>query len=408
MLGNSEHSAFAQGRQEAAKLIRTKLSDLQEKTAHHAKVSVEDLIPFGQGSPLGGALKKAVEHLLLEQCTHLNKALEALESGESVYSLTGHESIPTYKRITGGDFFAGVLSMTDDFAVMVMSMDTSYLSNEAAQEFKKNFNVKETKSSSELKEETSLAEIIQNSMSFATAIRSDFVLSYLEEKIKNSIGARGELEFEDGSIEQKTFSRRLSRIWAQIEHHGSRNARRSAKIPSSWPPLKQGPDADIDFNDAPIYEEEVSQEFTFEKNTDKEFYKGFMQGLKDSYAAIQDVHFDMIHSQKYASTIGLSASWEKTVCDCAQNMLPDIRTIIRDQIEKDAYGEGNSFELGHNSAIYWIQNELATSEYLNGEDRHQVYVFEHLSSYWSSSLKRLIGAHNQANDLGGAPTPKFE
>lgn len=178
---DNTQAAFEKGRAKAFQAIRDMIRLDIDKMAVSA---VNDQLGFGQSPEphLVSPVKAGIESLH----NHCTAVLDALEAGETVYSLTGADTIRTYRNITGGDELAGAMSAVEDMKVMLFSMDL----DEIGKPFSKPAQVKSQHDESQVAASYRGAKKAADPfMSHGLAIAYETILLRIEEKIARKIPA---------------------------------------------------------------------------------------------------------------------------------------------------------------------------------------------------------------------------
>ncbi|MFN3828295.1 MAG: hypothetical protein ACK4NR_11815 [Micavibrio sp.] len=283
----------------------------------------------------------------------LRVVIEDLESGATVYAITGTDSIPTYKPITGGDYNAGVMSAIDDMTVLLGTIN--------GDEIFKPF-VTSKNSLNDLAEENEIA--MPQMFSYNHALLVDSIYMRIHEQITSKTPEPRLIAYEgtEAQIGTKSLGQRFKQAVLNQQYPLDRFARRASKMPTLWPPLHSRENMALNNHEQLAELIEVARDESLGRSNDNiDFREGFIEGLKVLYDDLQDFHFDQFgKAGGYAGNLGHDFSWTKRVNAVAMNSFGPLRDSLREKLQaKEAFGEGTSRKEGLQAALSLVLQEIA-------------------------------------------------
>lgn len=388
MTTNTQDS-FQKGRAKALQDIRTML---QMDTDKLAMTAVTDQLGFGQSAdPAMVAPVKAGLESLYNHCVAV---IDALEAGETVHSLTGAEEIRTYRHITGGDEMAGVHSACEDMKIMLLSLNLDEIGKPFSNPPKQ---TEEEKNQPFAATYRGAKKPDDPFMSHGLAIMYESILLRIEEKIVRKTPAPKLIGL-NGNEPQQSKNGMLGmafRKLAEQEHASGALMRRAAKVPSLWPPLKNGMQMP-GMGPAGPGTTQALPEPDQTPNTNEDFAEGYVDALRLLFQDMQEAHFKSAASaQDYARKIGLGPSWEKIVNGTAKDMFNDLRMDMQQRIQNsETRGIGDSYADGFEAARDWVKYRVSTLEVPQSWDRtpNKEQAAGKLRSYWMQQTDAIINS----------------
>jgi|GEM_PF-3027697 len=389
-----QSEAFKKGRLETFSKIRLLLKYDPERLGVSGQ---RDIFPFGLTRPQIFAIQRLYSHTAEMVQDLYGRALTQLEAGDTIYQLTGQDTIRSYKPITDGDFNAGALSAVEDFQMLLFTFNGDFLVSQALDQVN-------IASSPLYPLDRSL---IKMGVHLTQAVYRDIVTIRLHEDIAMKLSEPIELEYENRHVFEpaKPPIKVLFSAIARIEHPLSRCARRQDKIKRTWPQMSAtGSFAMAQMaTPTPVNAQAVPPRQPQPLNNNAEFIKGYSAGLSSIYMGLQDIHYDSIHKNRdYAAQIGMAAGWENAIHSVASNIFPALRNDVRAALQANARGIGEDASAGIKAAVEFVQNTILDTRLppQDAQDMAQQQVLASLKKFWIKTAMAL-----SADAAASLPSP---
>lgn len=373
----------------------------------------------------GPGAKQDVLSPLIQICRRLTKmhmraltdALTALESGHSVYAITGQTSIPTYRAIVDGDYNAGILSAAEDMVVLLATIDTTKVFTPP------------TLAPNATDGVNPLMDVdFSKICAYNHALLTDSLFMRIHERIIAKTKKPIDIAYDDGYGEEAARKRSLSEIFMTIlrnqRHYLDRFGMRRDKMTPCWPPLHVAPAApDHHKTQAPaptakpVATTTITRmdDATLDRPNDTMAYAtGFSFGLKLLYNALQTTHFNALASSRgYADNVGRDSVWGGIIADVATQEFSILRDTIRERMhDTTAQGPGTSNTDGLMGALHWglreidrIKTDATRARHSDLTDDAWTYVVETIHPFWTRTAQDIVLKMAQDKKPGMEPRP---
>ncbi|WP_435641046.1 hypothetical protein [Micavibrio aeruginosavorus] len=373
----------------------------------------------------GPGAKQDVLSPLIQICRRLtkmhmravNEALAALESGSSVYALTGQKSIPTYRAIVDGDYNAGMLSAAEDMVVLLATIDTKQVFTPP------------TLAPNATDGVNPLMDVdFSKICAYNHALLTDTLFMRIHERIIAKTKKPVDIAYDDGMNgdggNDAPRKRSLSEIFMTLlrnqRHYLDRFGMRRDKMTPCWPPLQGGPAVLAPPTpaqktiEAPAPITAMDDATLDQPNHSMAYAAGFGFGLKLLYNALQNAHFNALASPRgYADNIGHDSPWGKIIATTATQEFSILRDAIRDRMnDTAAQGPGTSNIDGMKGALHWAQREIDMLKSPTTRDRHieltdeaWAYVIETIHPFWTKTAQDIVMTMAKDKKPGMEPRP---
>ena len=375
----------------------------------------------------GPGAKQDVLSPLIQICRRLTKmhmrtvndALAALESGHSVYAITGQKSIPTYRAIVDGDYNAGMLSAAEDMVVLLATIDT-------AQVF-----TPPTLAPNATDGVNPLMDVdFSKICAYNHALLTDSLFMRIHERIIAKTPKPSAIIYDDGAGEDAPRKRTLTEMFMTVlrnqRHYLDRFGMRRDKMTPCWPPLQVGPAALIP--PTPVQNKTSTQapapiptplmtmdDATLDQpNHGMGYAAGFSFGLKLLYNILQTKHFNALASARgYADNVGNDTPLGKIIATVATQEFSILRDTLRERMNNPtAQGPGTSNSDGMTGALHWTLREINTLKTGAARARHAdltddawAYVVETIHPFWMKAAQDSITPMTKDKKTGIDPHP---
>lgn len=392
---HSLHDDFISGRKEVFDFIRERLSFNSNR---HAADIMRDVFGVDQLIDDAFDLNDMIQSSSQKLFDEIENMLHVLAAGEDVYALTGRDSIPTYRRITGGDINAGRRSAAEDFTIMLLSVDLDHISRPYANIYMRK------------REIALMPENVKMALGYSNGRILDQLLGGIEADILEKLPQPQAIAYEGGAMTAPRPRSGLSAAFGAVAKRANIKGSfegRFARVPKCWPPFPGAPENDITARIAsaqPVVARVTAPpEFEHVANDTPDFAAAQKDWLKTAYTALQEEHFTAVQvAHDYARRVGLPATWEKAVVEIANDLFFDLRTAMAERLHDSALGKGKTAADGISAGQDWLAHEIAAIDIpaRYPDSRNKQVAAEHLAAFWMETARKQTPAQPQQRRAG--------
>ncbi len=315
-------------------------------------------------------------------------AVGQLAEGQSVYDLTGASTLPTYRRITDGDYNAGVMSAVEDMTALLGTMDGAAL-----------FKPFETTRDAldELAHDNDIS--IKTMCIYNHELLVDTMFMRMYERITRNMKVPKQVVYEETADMPKRrslmagFGAALKAQMAPLDRFSNRRQ----KMPDLWPPLKSQMAITPVFATQTQIAEASAHILTQTQENPASYAEGFLRGVSVLYYELQQIHFDALaRGEGYVDHIGHDTGWGRKVAQVALDQFAALRDTMRDALqERRVFGTGQTYEEGVRGAGAFIAQtvqQLGQKLALDSADLGPVNAFETVRHFWLQEVERIVAA----------------
>ena len=391
---------FAAGRRDGIQKIQALIPTDIEK---YATMVVTDNATFLSKQDALHPLVHMARALTKANLDCFRAAADQLESGVTVYQLTGAVSLPASRCIIDGDYQAGVMSAVEDMIALLGTIDGAAIY--------KPFQVT-GKALGQLADDNDIR--LSTMCTYNHEMLVDTIFMRMYENIIRNMTKLKHVVYEESDEPPKRrnlFSGFEAAVRAQQAPLDRFSSRRN-KMPKLWPPLKTQATIMLEFSAATDKPADVVVPVPL--NDSRSYAEGFMRGMRVIYDELQLVHFDALErGEGYVSYIGHDTAMGKLVGQVALNQFAILRENMRDVMhERQILGAGQNYDDGLKGAQTHVTQMVAQLRQLlmadprTATDLSQTNAFDSIQPFWLQEISRVIDAERAPRKTSVAAEPR--